>query len=372
MTTTERDAKVTDMLEAAYTAAHAQDFDTPNTYRLQISKKWIEDINTIVGVSQKSYREMILVTIAGMMLDSNYRASKDLYACKPRALYEGPIKSWLDAHNIPCSKSGPLNIAKATVGLNKQWAAHRRPQKAAQAVLRILDYLEHNGSRDNVLKVLVNKLIDEALIYKSLAVEIDPTSDSTKIYQMIERLIKETPDGGNTPQRIAGLLLKVYHESMHTGVKVTGFNDSSYTTSTTSRKPGDINEESKDGTIYKVHEITIKPFDLKRIRDSFDTVAIYNESSKDPVQEIIVICRPEDMPCEAEPTGLVGWMGSYNYNGLSYQYWNIFEWIAMMLQRTPPNGRVSFHSALNAYIDHPSTAKPVKELWNILNAPNTQ
>ena len=56
-----------------------------------------------------------------------------------------------------------------------------------------------------------------------------------------------------------------------------------------------MNEE-KAGRIYKVYEVTVKPFDLARIRDSYDCISIYNAAHDSDISEIIVICRPEDCP----------------------------------------------------------------------------
>lgn len=85
-------------------------------------------------------------------------------------------------------------------------------------------------------------------------------------------MIDGAPDSGNTPQRIFGFLLESYHTSIHTGIIVSGADDSASATSTTSKKPGDINEEGADGSIYRVYEVTVKPFDLSRIIDSYDCI----------------------------------------------------------------------------------------------------
>lgn len=69
------------------------------------------------------FREILLVVVVAMNLDASYRASSALYSCNPRSLYEGPIKNFLRKNGIPHRKSGPLNIAKATPGLNESWAA---------------------------------------------------------------------------------------------------------------------------------------------------------------------------------------------------------------------------------------------------------
>jgi len=67
---------------------------------------------------------------------------------------------------------------------------------------------------------------------------------------------------------------------LNTGIKVTGYKDRASTTSTTSKKPGDLNEETREGLILKVYEVTVKPFDQQRIIESFEALKAYDVSFK--------------------------------------------------------------------------------------------
>ena len=154
---------------------------------------------------------------------------------------------------------------------------------------------------------------------------------------------------------------------LHTGVVVTGEDDRASVTSTTSKKPGDINEEIPEGVIRKVYEITVKHFDLARIRDSYDCVSIYNDANDADIHEIIVICRREDCPPDIKLSGLHGYLGSYAYQDIMYYYWDIFEWIANTLQRMTNEGRIGFYFNLNSYIDDINTSESVKKLWKDLH-----
>ena len=183
-------------------------------------------------------------------------------------------------------------------------------------------------------------------------------------------MITKVPDAGNTPQKIAAYLLKNYHTFLHTGVIVTGEDDRASVTSTTSKKPGDINEEIPEGVIRKVYEVTVKHFDLARIRDSYDCVSIYNDANDADIHEIIVICRREDCPSDMKPSGLHGYLGSYTYRDMMYYYWDIYEWIANTLQRMTNDGRIGFYLNLNSYIDDINTSESVKKLWKELHESN--
>lgn len=324
-------------------------------------------INKLFSTTAWGFREILLVVIVAMKLDINFRATTALYDCNPRAIYEGPIKEFLIDKNIPHRKSGPLNVAKAAVGLDMSWAAQRRPHDVAAEVVAVVEYLEKNHTKiDDVGISLIRRLIAESSRVDALSIEIEPTSDAVFLYNVCRELIVKTPDAGNTPQRISAFLLKNYHLYFHTGIDVTGGEDRASVTSTTSKKPGDVNEESL-GIILKVYEITVKPFDVDRIRDSYDCVEIYNETHSTDINEIIVICRKEDCPDGMEPSGLQGYLGRYIYRNMIYYYWDIFEWIASMLQRMNTEGRYGFYLMLNSYINEPNTSEAVKLLWRQLH-----
>jgi hypothetical protein len=118
-----------------------------------------------------------------------------------------------------------------------------------------------------------------------------------------------------------------------------------------------------------VYEITVKPFDIARVRDSYDCVSIYNESLEgfEPISEIVVICRPEDCPSEMISSGLHGYLGSYAYQEMMYYYLDIYEWIANILQHMTAECRKGFYLMLNAYINETNTSETVKRLWRQLH-----
>lgn len=360
-----RNAHVTEILNSLYESAVDENYHIDDAaYRRSLAK--------LFNTTAWGFREILLVVVVGMRLDDSFRASTGLYDCNPRAIYEGPIKEFLIEKEIPHRKSGPLNVAKATVGLDATWAAQRRPADVATEVVTIIDYMEErpeeiHSRTFNVGVSLMRKLIEQTKRLEALSVDIDPSSDPEYLYHLCYELITKAPDAGNTPQKIAAFLLKNYHRFMHTGIDVTGEEDRASVTSTTSKKPGDVNEEN-GGIIYKVYEITVKPFDLARIRDSYDCISIYNSSHDTDIHEVIVICRPEDCPPEMKKSGLHGYLGSFYYQDICYYYWDIHEWVANTLQRMTTDGRNAFYIELNGYISEVNTAETVKILWrNIHN-----
>lgn len=320
------------------------------------------------------FREIAL-TVAVVMLDEtdfpNFKASEDFYACKPRAIFEHPMKTVLIEKNLPHKQSGPLNVAKGRHKLDDDWVTNRRAKDkpTCKAAVNLIAYMEKHRSKVEAVAIcLMRCLIAESKMLKKFDVKIEPAADPMFLFSVCKEMISNATDGGNTPQRICGYLLENFHKSMGTGIVVTGSNDSASTTSTTSKKPGDINEETKDGKILNVYEITVKPFNESRIRDSYNCLASYNEEHKTVLSEIIVICRPEDCHPNMLSSGLSGVMGSYEYNGVQYRYWNIFEWFALTLQHTPSSGRADFYQQLNEYISDISTSLAVKECWKRLHS----
>lgn len=358
--TSERNDKVQQILVSLYQKA------IDPTTRVDESP-YKDSVDKLFTTDVWGFREVLLVVIVGMYLNPNYKASTGFYGCKPRALYEGPIKEFLLDKNIPHRKSGPLNVAKAAVGLNETWAAQRQPDDVARAIVRLVNYLEaDNGSlRDKITSIgisLMRRLINESQALQELAVDIEPSADPDFLFYLCKELITKVPDAGNTPQKIAALLLKNYHLYFHTGIEVTGDEDRASVTSTTSKKPGDINEECA-GRIYKVYEVTVKAFDVARIRDSYDCIKIYNDEHGTDINEIIVICRPQDCPSDIIRSGMHGYLGKYEYQNVVYYYWDLFEWAVNLLQHMTPDGRKGFYASLNSYINATNTAEKVKRLW---------
>lgn len=364
--TNDRNSKVTNILDTLYIQAKDVSLKIDET-------PYKDNLDLLFSTAVWGFREILLVVIIGMKLDPTYRSSVELYACKPRAIYEGPIKDFLIQHNIPHRKSGPLNIAKATIGLNESWAAQRKPMGIANAVLKIIHYIENDDSPKRTTDVgtsLMRRFIAETIRVERLNFSISPSSDPEFLYNLCYELITKVPDSGNTPQKIAALLLLNFHNGMNTGIIVTGSEDRASVTSTTSKKPGDVNEESITGTIYKVYEITVKKFDLARIRDSYDAVTKYNEVNATNLNEIVVICRVQDCPPEMKKSKLKSYFGSLTHNEMIYYYWDIFEWVSDTLQRMTEVSRQSFYSDLNNYIRETNTAEAVKYYWRELHCNN--
>lgn len=328
-----------------------------------------DDINNLFSTSVWGFREIVLVSGIATLLDSNFKASTNLYQCKPRAVFEECIRPILAEEGIPHRKSGPLNIAKAAQGLNAEWAAQRRPKKVALSVVKLVELMEGYAQKEieNLMTFLLHQLLIEAVKVESLVLDLEPKEDPELLFNILVRLINETPDRGNTPQRIIGYLLDVYHKSLNTGIIVSGHEDSASTTNTTSKKPGDIQEVDKKGEIINIYEVTIKTFGQQRIDDSYASVVEYEKSSEKTIKDITVICKEENCPAEIDKSSTSGYLGKVKIENVEYFFIDIYEWIMLKLILMPPNVRLALHSTIDDYVSDYNTAEKVKILWKELN-----
>jgi hypothetical protein len=140
-------------------------------------------------------------------------------------------------------------------------------------------------------------------------------------------------------------------------------------TSTTSHKPGDIQEEKPDGEVLSVYEVTVKPFTEARITESFDTLKLSESRTGYVTREVFVLCRPEDVPENAAKTSdSAQYLGRTQFEDTVYHFMDIFEWIMGQLLRMTPAARFQFHAALHEYISDPNTSEKAKHCWTQLKS----
>lgn len=298
-------------------------------------------------------------------MDYSFDPYSNLYSCNPRSLYENTIRIVLSEYGIPHRKSGPLNIAKATKGLDESWASQRRPSNAAEAVVRCVKALNNMKENDFVAfsKVLFNRFLDEAGKVKTYDIIYEPSTDSINVHKALVKMMDEATDRGNTPQQIVGILLKCYYSSIGSRIIVTGSEDRASVTNTTSKKPGDIQEEYSPGAVLKVYEVTMKPFDGNRMQDSYEAVIDYSNNNGNPIDEVIVLCRESDCPYEYRLENNTRCIGRCVFHGVKYLYYDIYEWVFNQIMRLNNEGRSCFFKSFGKYVSNPNTSSSVKKKW---------
>jgi len=355
-----RNSEIARLLEDLFTqAAEADAPDSP------VGK----DLDALFGFTERSFREILLVIALAKIHDAIYDPATDFYGCNPRSVYEQVIRPALTIRRIPRGQSGPLNIAKGAQGIDRTWAARRRPFAAAQAVLSLVEHLMPLPATDlrGFTIALLSRFLKAASAAASHDVVIDPESDPLALFDLCEALVRQAPDKGNTPQRVVGYLLEEGHAGEGSGVVVSGHADSASATSLTGKKPGDICERAGDGRLVRVYEVTVKPFGPQRMEEACDSLAAWSKDNSTPVPEVTVLCREEDAPGDIlgpAEQGLL--LGVAEMKGIRFVFADLFQWIAAEIVKLPPEGRKRFDRRLSGYIADPSTALDVKRLWRTL------
>jgi len=335
-------------------------FDSP----LQMANSLPDDVRNsvlrVTGASARSYREVLLTICVATARDPEYRATSKFYACNPRPLYEDGIRPVLEGLGIPCTQSGPLNIAKATVAIDSSWAAQRSPQWAAEDTLVVLHYLEGNVSKaDEVAVELCRLMFAEAIDIDQMKSAVDGPERLDHLGNLCVRLIREATDGGNTAQRVCGYMLE---ESLaSSNLSVSGVTDSASTTNATSKKPGDLAVEDQEGKILRIFEVTTKGFTPQRISECSQSLRTFEADSGQTLPTVSVICERANVPEIAREIDSGGFLGLVADGPINYEFTEIEGWIYQMLFNLADVQRVRFFTQLQNYVNEPNTRKEVKE-----------
>src|SRR3989344_66273 len=264
-----------------------------SSYAAKLSK----EIESLFSTHIWGHREIVLTILMARLLNPKYKASEDFYACNPRSIFEKPIRKFLREHGIPHKKSGPLNVAKNILKINEDWAANKRGDEVAMNVVRIVKVIEKLKLSElfTFTSIYTKRYAKEATRVKKMNHKPAPSEDPIHLASLCQALIDDVPDGGATPQAIVGLLIEASNEDRGGTATVSGHLDSVSTTNTTSKKAGDIIENLIKG--HFVYEVTVKRFDLDRLRESYEALKADKEMTN--VKEVFVVCRSMDMYPEA-------------------------------------------------------------------------
>lgn len=364
MSTADRSARVAALMEAFFEQASRNDH-TPN-------ERWMSGLEALFSITVWGFREILLVIVVARTLDGGYKASEAFYDCKPRALYEGPIRNELRERRIPHRRSGPLNVAKAAIGINNQWAAQRSPKWAADLVVRFVEEIESMPEREleDFAIALHGRFLAESERVADMTLEVSPEADPEFLHTLCSRLISEAPDGGNTPEHIVELSLRAYHEELRTGVEVVGHGGRASISGARGKTLGDIVERQADGNIVHAYEVTVKAFGEERVRDSYEAIKAFDLKEGVKTSEIMVLCREQDAhPESAAAIEGSGYLGKLAHRDLTYHFVEIHNWLLFQILRMTPAARVSFHKKLDKYVSDFNASETVKQLWNKLHTP---
>lgn len=367
MSMVERNARVAALMGAFFERASREDHAPDG--------RWEDGLDELFSTTVWGFRKILLVIVVARMLDGRYKASEAFYDCKPRALYEGPIRNELRERRIPHRRSGPLNVAKAAIGINSQWAAQRSPKKVADVVVRFVEEIEsmERCELESFAVALHRRFLAESERVAEITAEVSPSSDPRFLHNLCSRLISEEPDGGNTPEHIIELALRAYHEDLRTGVEVVGHGGRASVSGIRGKSLGDVAERRADGTIVHAYEVTVKVLGEDRVRDSYESVKAFDLKEGVKTAEITILCRKEDSHPEVA-AGLeeAGYLGKLAHRDLTYHFIEIHAWLLSQILRMTPAARLSFHEKLDEYVGDFNTSETVKRLWNELHTPPSE
>lgn len=323
-----------------------------------------EEVEALFANHIWGHREIMLTIVLARILDPKFKASEDFYASNPRSIYENPIRELLRKNGIPHKKSGPLNVAKNSQRIDETWAHNKRGDGMALIVAAMVKKIE--ASSPATLKkfalAYVQRYLLEAVKVAKLKYKVSNVEDPLYLYQLVRDMIINVPDGGTTPQLIAGALIENFNSSHGNAVKTEGHTDSVSTTNTTSGKPGDITEEFK-GSITRIYEITTKAFSIDRMIESYEAIKAWDKTGK--ITEALVICRKEDVPVEAAKLSSNPYLiGMAKYQDIVYYFVDIFAWTQERLLFMPAEGRSKFYADLAAHVNQLNTSEKVKRYFS--------
>jgi len=326
------------------------------------------EMQSIVASKTLGFRELLLVIILARLLDKNYRATVDLYGCSPRAMYEGPIRRFLEDNRVPCGQSGPLNIAKAIKKIDYAWASTRRPRENAEELLRVVETLESSegefaySTLDCLLGLLLNYAVPRQAPRKHDTMHLQAAAMSGALKAMILKI----PDRGNTAQRITGLLLHSYIAEVGSRYSVAGGEESVFATNTTSKKAGDLVVFKEPSRPWMVYEVTTKSFGIQRMSEAVQASARFADVSGKYPSETIVLCLPDNVPPDARVNSGGLLIGSAQYDGHEFTFVDVLHWIESIVTALPYEAKSSFYLKWEEILSQPNVRSEVRNGWYAL------
>lgn len=326
-----------------------------------------EEIESLFQTPIWGHREIILTIILARLIDPSFKASEDFYKCNPRSIFEKPIRKALREYSIPHRKSGPLNVAKNSKKINRDWATDKHGGGIAMNVVKIVKEIESvpGAKLKKFASAYVTRYKAEAKRVKEMDVKLPPQENPVYISKLCIDLVNTVPDGGATPQIVIGLLMEATAKDRESNVTVSGHRDSVSTTNTTSKKPGDIIEKV-NGVSEFIYEVTTKKFSDDRLIESYEAVMSYNKD----LRTIIVICRPQDVPETAGNISASYVMATIQYHELTYYFVSIYDYICSSVLLLTSSGRKAFYEELIAYVNNTNTAEKVKKYFKQWHSEN--
>lgn len=328
-------------------------------YKMKDREAISKILSSLIETNAKGFRGVVITSLAGFSVDSNFNPIVDFYACNPRSIFEQAIWHVLTEYNIPCGKSDPLNVAKNITKLDMDWAKDRRPEKAAVAAVDFLTRCvneKNPGQRMLLEDYFYFKLIQYASKVANFDV-VSPGTDSKSRQWLAARLVEfslTAPESGATPQLLVAFLLKRVFQAGR--ISVCGGDESVFGTNTTSKKPADIWLEL-NGVPSTLFEITVKKVDIKRLEDCIEAHNVLGILDL----PLTFICRiPEDIESLCGITE-----NTLHYKSRKFEFFDYSNFVKSLFSLIDDGGAGEIYGNMRIFVERVTTSIKAKEAWNI-------
>lgn len=316
-------------------------------------------LSNLIETNAKGFRGVVITSLAGLSVDSNFNPIADFYACNPRSIFEQAIWYVLTEYNIPCGKSDPLNVAKNITKLDMDWAKDRRPEKAAVAAVEFLTRCVNEKNREQRM-LLEDYFYFKLIQYASKIANFDvasPNTDSKSRQWLAAGLVEfslDAPESGAIPQLLVACVLKCIFQTG--GTDVCGGDESVFGTNTTSKKPADIWLEV-NGVPSVLFEITLKKVDIKRLEDCIEAQNVLRISNL----PLTFICRiPEDIETLSGVT-----QNTLYYKNRKFEFLDYSNFIKSSFSLIDDEGAGEIYGNMHVFVERVTTSIKTKEAWNL-------
>lgn len=312
-------------------------------------------IGQVCAADVKGYREVLLTVLVawtdGVVFDP---CDGDFYACNPRGLFEQGIRPALLQSGLKSRKSGPLNVAKAQRKLDESWANSRQDTTTAALVVALMRWSAEDipGRTALVLSSLVVELIEEASHFTTLAVSPPTAISAPEASTLMEALIDEAPNAGNTAQVVVhAALVAIHHQD---GASVGDVGRASET-NLTSKKPADLSVLAPWMTTPHLYEVTTKTIDRNRLEDSDDSIIEFGGGARSVTWLCLI---PNNISTITPVCGCL-----ISARGIRHEFVDLREWIRTVMELLGEHRRDAFIVQITRYIDDAQTDHDVKIAW---------
>jgi hypothetical protein len=332
-------------------------------YHHPVEQELIDMSNTIISNRSLGMRGLVMTGIMGIHLYDNYHPVHDFYACSPRAIFD-EIYPILVKHQIPSSKSAPLDVAKATNKLDINWINGKRDSEVAQTVVKFLKELkerriEMNRRPNYKAEIAYNEMIltffnclKEYTNKNKVAVNDDIAIDFLDIPLSLYEFVTNNPNYGDNPEALVYFILEQINEDKP--LTVHGIESSVF--SNNRNKPADLWLTDEKDIITNLYEVSVKQINNTRILHLIDSM---NGNNHEYMNVNIITILPK-----LTQSLNVHRPGIHTIEGRYFNFIDLYQFIINTFSLLPFDKHLVILKNMAHYLDHYNIDTKIKQEWN--------